>query len=405
MAVDLDKLAHRARERMEPSWNELREQRVLAAVRRAPPWQSRGARIGPWLTASAAVAVLFLVGVIAWPGEGAMDEPLSRLELEDGSVCVLESGARLSASERSRELIRLVQRNGRVRYDVSHRPERTFEVLAEPVTVRVRGTRFVVDVSRDIVTVAVEDGRVEVRARERVTELTEGEALSVPRRRSGPRRVEESEADAPSEASPGARSEPALETRSEDETSRTPETPVVEAESVEHHAAPVDELEQSARETRKRRRAQRPSRRTPEPKDESESSLPEKTISAAPTSDPAELLARADAHRRAGEDREAIAVLERFVREHSGDVRAASAAFTLGRLRRQLGEHAAAAEAFARAYASAPDGPLAEDSLAYEALSWAAAGRNAQASRTARLYLERYPDGLHARTLGPLSEL
>src|SRR5690606_31781005 len=115
MAVDLDKLAHRARERMEPSWNELREQRVLAAVRRAPPWQSRGARIGPWLTASAAVAVLFLVGVIAWPGEGAMDEPLSRLELEDGSVCVLESGARLSASERSRELIRLVQRNGRVR--------------------------------------------------------------------------------------------------------------------------------------------------------------------------------------------------------------------------------------------------------------------------------------------------
>src|SRR5690606_26215871 len=133
---------------MEPGWNELREQRVLAEVRRAPSSVRRSARIGRWTASMAVAAAVLLAAAIAWPSDGAAPDHRSRLELEDGSVCVLESGARLSASERSAEVVRLVQTHGRVRYEVSHRPERTFEVLAAPVTVRVRGTRFVVDVTR-----------------------------------------------------------------------------------------------------------------------------------------------------------------------------------------------------------------------------------------------------------------
>lgn len=386
MAIDLDELAARARERMEPGWNELREQRVLAEVRRAPSSVRRSARIGRWTASMAVAAAVLLAAAIAWPSDGAAPDHRSRLELEDGSVCVLESGARLSASERSAEVVRLVQTHGRVRYEVSHRPERTFEVLAAPVTVRVRGTRFVVDVTRELVTVSVEEGRVEVLARSRIAELTDGETLSVPRRRAPAETTEPAEepdavADEPAPMAPTA-------------------VPPAAPEAVERDEGTATTAEARA----PRRVPARVARRSARPAEPVTAAEPSGASVTQPAgSDPGALLAEADAHRRAGRQREAAAVLERFLLEHDADVRAPSAAFTLGRVRRQLGEHAAAANAFARAYSWAPDGPLAEDSLAYEALSWAAAGESPRAVSAAQRYLDRYPMGLHARQLSLLT--
>lgn len=509
MAIDLDELAARARERMEPDWNEHRERRVLDAVRRAPPPGRRGAPIARWVAVSAAAVAVSAALVLAWPGGDTLTAHPSRLELEDGSVCELESGAHLSASERSAALIRLIQTDGRVRYEVSHRPERTFEVLAAPVTVRVRGTRFSVDVAEETVTVSVEQGRVEVLARSRVTELTDGETLSIPRRRDLPEegpRVDEAlldravsaavrrvESEAPSaqadaargsarasergaqgnprpaahETSPAHQVSSAHETSSQHQTSPAREvssareassqvsfahetSPAHEASSAhevssqpssahrEHEASSAHQTS-SAREASSARHTP-PAHRTSSahaatsahrlssarrassahaassahrpPSARRASSergawsahgiSPAREASPGVERDPEALLAQADAHRRAGRQREAIAVLERFLVEHAGDVRAPSAAFTLGRFRRQLGEHVAAANAFASAYAGAPDGPLAEDSLAYEALSWAAAGESERAVRAAQRYLDRYPAGLHARQLSLL---
>ncbi|HEY8430668.1 MAG TPA: FecR domain-containing protein [Sandaracinaceae bacterium] len=413
MATDLDELAARARERMRPDWNEHRERRVLEAIRRAPPSRRlRMAHRGRWIAAGAAAAVIGAVLVLAWPDRDAVLEHPSRLELEDGSVCVLESGAHLSASARSAALIRLVQTDGRVRYEVSHRPERTFEVIAEPVTVRVRGTRFVVDVTPTIVTVSVEHGRVEVLAGSRVTELTDGETLSVPRRRpppepprpeaSAPRLVEASReerpspdvrhavGEAPAPPAPSGSTPPAREAPSR--------TPAASSPSAARGTAPARPGRSSRRAPSALPTASASSREVSTARQAPAPLAPRET---APV-DPEAVLAQADAHRRAGRPREAVAVLERFLVDHAEDVRAPSAAFTLGRLRRQLGDHVAAAQAYARAYAGAPDGPLAEDALAYEALSWAAAGESERAMRAARRYLERYPAGLHARQLSPL---
>jgi TolA-binding protein len=118
----------------------------------------------------------------------------------------------------------------------------------------------------------------------------------------------------------------------------------------------------------------------------------------------ASLLARADGHRRAGRTTEAMEALERLLAEHPDDPRAASAAFTLGRLEQRRGRHARAAAAFARSRGAAPSGPLAEDALAQEATSWAAAGERARAREAAGRYLALHPDGLHAPRMRALVE-
>src|SRR5690606_6743721 len=124
MAVDLDELAARARER-EPDWNEVREQRVLAALTRRAP-APRRPPLGWIAVGTFGIAAALLVVLWVWP-EGAPLTAGSRLELEDGSVCMLEAHARVRAVERGPERMRIEQERGRVVYDVAHQPERTFE--------------------------------------------------------------------------------------------------------------------------------------------------------------------------------------------------------------------------------------------------------------------------------------
>ena len=115
---------------------------------------------------------------------------------------------------------------------------------------------------------------------------------------------------------------------------------------------------------------------------------------------PADLMLAADVHRMSGHPRAAVDMLSRVVREFPDDRRAALAAFTLGKLSlEELGEAGRAARAFATARSLAPNGPLAEDSLAREVEAWSKAGRDDTARERARLYLERYPDGYRIRAV------
>jgi transmembrane sensor len=123
---------------------------------------------------------------------------------------------------------------------------------------------------------------------------------------------------------------------------------------------------------------------------------------AAPTVD--QLLAKADEARAAHRYDEAATALRSLIQLYPSDPRVASASFTLGRVERSRGRHAAAAEAFARCYKAAPHGALAEDAMAEEAISWKSAGDAGKAKAAAKRYLASHPSGPHAARMLPLTE-
>ena len=71
------------------------------------------------------------------------------------------------------------QSAGKVRYEVTPRPARSFQVDALGVTVTVIGTVFDVTVERGKVTVMVERGRVRVAHGDRTVELAKGERIAI----------------------------------------------------------------------------------------------------------------------------------------------------------------------------------------------------------------------------------
>jgi TolA-binding protein len=113
----------------------------------------------------------------------------------------------------------------------------------------------------------------------------------------------------------------------------------------------------------------------------------------------ADLLAQADALRRADDARAAAPLMRTILARHRRDPRAPAAAFTLGRILLDDGDAAAAARAFADARALAPRGPLASDALAREADAWARAGDHDRAIDRATQYLADYPDGARASAM------
>ena len=121
--------------------------------------------------------------------------------------------------------------------------------------------------------------------------------------------------------------------------------------------------------------------------------------SKAPVRDePAELLLSADVSRLSHHPAEAVPPLQQVLARHASDPRAPLAAFTLGRvLLDELGQPAQAADAFARARAIAPSGPLADDALAREVEARSRAGDTARARTLAEEYLRKLPNGPRAR--------
>ncbi|HEY3499837.1 MAG TPA: FecR domain-containing protein [Polyangiaceae bacterium] len=239
-----------------------------------------------------------------------------------------------------RTLVRLEQ--GRARFEVARRPERTFQVRAGSVTVSVIGTVFEVEVVADRIGVAVEQGAVDVAWGVGRKRLVAGEQGWFPPLVLGG-------GDAPS-------------------ASGTPPTA----------AAPAPLLERS------------------EPASASQSG---------PTS-ARELLAESDAARTRGEPDRGAELLRRILREYPNDARAPLAAFTLGRLLlNELGKPRDAAATFHELQVRAPRGQFAEDALAREVEAWNRAAEPARARAVAETYLERYPAGRHVRRVKALAGL
>ncbi len=112
----------------------------------------------------------------------------------------------------------------------------------------------------------------------------------------------------------------------------------------------------------------------------------------APTA--AELQSKADAARLSGNLGEAATTLETLIARYPRDGRVPSALFSLGRVERARGRHAASAQAFERC--ARGGGALAPDALAEAAASWTAAGATDAARADAAQYLARYPNGPQA---------
>jgi transmembrane sensor len=104
----------------------------------------------------------------------------SVMALADGSRALLDDGSRVDTEIQTEGLVRLVQREGRVRYEIAPDPDRVFVVHAGIYEVRVAGTVFVVDVAVDRLRVEVEKGAVEVMQGDRSIALVAGERVELP---------------------------------------------------------------------------------------------------------------------------------------------------------------------------------------------------------------------------------
>jgi TolA-binding protein len=117
-----------------------------------------------------------------------------------------------------------------------------------------------------------------------------------------------------------------------------------------------------------------------------------------------ELFRTANLARAEGRSSQAAADLRQIVQRYPRDPRVSSAYFTLARVERSQGHHAAAARAFAACAAAAPGGTLAGEALAEAAAAWLSAGQPAQAAKVAARYLKRFPKGSHAPRMQAIVE-
>jgi transmembrane sensor len=344
----------------EPSWEEVRAQRVLGRLLdQVGRERERGRRsTAAWrVSMVAAAAIVAIVSVAALVRRGHRPEPggevaelanAKPVHLADGSELLLDAAAQMDVVEEQRQAVRVLQRGGRIDYRVTHDIARAFVVQAGDVRVTVRGTRFSVTMQDDTVEVKVTAGKVEVDDGQRPTVLVAGEAV----------RLRAWTASRPAEVHE-APSDPAL--------GAAPE-PVVSPPKAERAPRKSDERATNA-------------------------------------GDPVDLLFDEVAQARAqGELGAAASKLRELTHKFPRDPRVASAEFTLGRVERARGRHRQAAEAFARCAAFAPKGTLAEEALSEEASSWLADGDRSQAAAAARRYLSLYPRGGRADRMRSILE-
>lgn len=373
----MDVEQHVLRDATQPPWSDEAEQRTLARVleaRRSPSQSEKNhRRPTTFALAAAAVAVLSIAGISAakfvrraspvasTPAtHGAnVSHDGARLALPDGSEALLGDGGEVQLELASVDRVSLRQRRGTVTYRVRRDPRRAFEVIVGSVRVSVRGTVFDVIHSGAAVEVRVREGRVLVEDPRSSVELGVGETV---------RLALANEPVAPVEA----QSDAAL-ARSSDEDASS---------AIEPSTRPVRRAVEPARNTRT-----------------IASTAPEPEPSAPASSSVPALLARVD-EARAGGDHDLAAQLLRqlLARDLSPPLRA-STSFTLSRVERARGAHRAAAEALADCVARDPRGPLAEDAMAEQALSWERAGQRARAVSVAEAYRARWPQGVHLARL------
>ncbi|MDX2055924.1 MAG: FecR domain-containing protein [Polyangiaceae bacterium] len=320
--------------------------RKLQQRKRNRQW---GRRLAAGAAAMAVAASLVLV-FRAHPeglGTGAVVEARSEsvtVRLSDGSEAQVEPLSQLNVLAASPNLVRVALPSGSATFDVSHRPERQFSVVAGDIEVQVRGTRFTVRVepkgtskSRDAEVhseVSVERGVVDVVDRqsgERIARLTAGARWSgggLLLREGSPKPA--ALVEAPAKAPPIA------------------EIP---------KGAPVRDLRAEAK----------------------------------------LLFNKATDVRRQGNTAEAIELYGELVRRYPNDEYSRVAALELGRLRlREGGQPQAAAKALEQAVKADPQSPLQPDALAQLVAAYEQSGNQAQCRKTKARYLREFPNGPHA---------
>jgi TolA-binding protein len=318
---------------------------VLARLKQP---EGLGTRLRRWAGAQrlvrpvAALAVLgaaaaFALGLAAHharqtvPASVASSAPVRTLVLDDGSEVSSIEGTTVQLVEQTPERTTVQLRSGSAQFRIPHNPRRVFRVDAGPIQIEDLGTAFGVDhQTGGRVHVAVFEGRVAVLS------IASGVRVEL---RAGDDRIFPITPE-PSEG-PLAAAEPPK--------AREPAT----AAGASHGQARLRSVE-----------------------------------------DPAALLQAADHARRSRHPEAAVAPLRRLIERYPKDLRAPSAAFTLGWvLLTDLGRAREAAAAFAEAERSAPRGLLAEDAAARVAEAWQKAGDSRRAAQAARHYEQMYPSG------------
>jgi ferric-dicitrate binding protein FerR (iron transport regulator) len=169
-----------------PVWDDLRARRVMRraqyslCVRRLAALRSRTILMfgAPGLAAVAALSLAcFAVLRLRTPRSALDGAEASSHTLADGSRLELSGSARIEVRAETTSRVELVQRSGRVRYDVAPLLERAFVVHVRDAELGGKGTVFVVLVEIDHARVIVERGIVQVNAPAGDLELAAGEEL------------------------------------------------------------------------------------------------------------------------------------------------------------------------------------------------------------------------------------
>ncbi|MFO0619226.1 MAG: FecR family protein [Polyangiaceae bacterium] len=323
-------------------------QRAYARVRarRAERERSPRGRLVYVIAAAIAVAIaVFLVVRPRAPGPIALDggAALAVLEtdsallvrLDDGSAISLDPGARIVPLENGGQRVVLLLERGRARFEVKPEGPRRWLVECGAVTVEVVGTGFVVARARSSVRVDVDHGVVLVRGDavpDHVRRLTAGESIEVATDDGLP------SARAPGPASAAIASATVTPPASSSSAAPNASAPPPSAppwRDLARRGAFADAYELLGAD-----------------------GIRERAASASAD----ELFLLADVARLSGHPGDAMAPLDRILREHAGDSRASLAAFTLGKL---YGSDARAAAAmFERAIALGLPSSLQSDARA-----------------------------------------
>jgi transmembrane sensor len=358
------------REKVEPPWDELRaarvQKRVLESLRNEQPaglpraWHlPRAAWVVGALSAVAAV-VLFFVLRTASVNDARITA--SRIDLADGSVALLDEGARVVPETVVDNRVELRQLQGAATYDVVPGRSRKFSVLVEDVRIDVLGTSFRVDKFEDGLHVSVLRGKVQVTRGDRSVVLAAGEEITW---------REEPPATEPVPNQPS-------------DAGRVPAAGSADAVPVEAPAPSTVEPPKS--------NSAQPSQAPAQPS----SAAP--TPEPAPESSAAELFRQADDARAAGNLAEGIRLLQELIAKHPKDSRVTLATFTIGRLELQRGNAEKAAVAFESCGQA-----LGGEALAEAALARSRAGQSGAASTLAARYLQLFPEGARAKEMTRLA--
>ncbi len=355
----------------------LSEERLEAQCRGALAREGRLRRRQHQMLAAAAVAAVFVVGLGLrglWSMQAggtptvAMDlaapTNTQSVTFADGSRAFLGPDARMRVAQLTEKAMAFEVDRGKVTFDVVPRKERHFTVTAKGYTVRVTGTRFLVELLEEKqgsrLKVEVQRGQVEVARTDNaqlVVALKQGGAFTEP---ASPPPVGIADAGV--------------------ESAETGEE-LAEADAGSPLAAPAD-----WREVRRSQGAKA-----------GYATLGNAGFGRAIASaGAAELFELFELARLAGQPSQAARALDRLRRGYRSDSRAGLAAFELGRLRLdRLGDPAGAAEALQDALVLSPSASFREDAEArrieaFDRLGWRDRCEAARAS-----HLARYPEGPH----------